>query len=207
MIQNLIITNHGGLALFARSLMCHFGFMCIDLTDDGKNGDEDLLKSALFSAKVFYDQTQLKTFHEFEMERTKVVSYLSENIIAMYTLTPESERVDYENRLKLTAELFEQNFNVEINEFNGRITDFNRFQEIIVENGLLEEGERFRANCINCLFEKACPFRIFTGPMELSLKERISAIKQLHWYQKFFLILKGVFFTKMFMTPKIVQND
>jgi len=203
MIQNLIITNHGGLALFARSLMCNIGFKCIDLSNDGMIQDKDLLKSALFSAKILFEEIETKTFYEFEMEQTKVLSYITENIIVMYTLTPDSDLLNYENRLQLTAELFEQNFISEIKEFNGNIRPFSRYQEIIMENGLLEEGERFRANCINCIYDKACPYRVFTGPLENTIEERISSIDELNWFVKTLLVIKGLFFTPWFLTPTI----
>jgi hypothetical protein len=203
MIQNLIITNHGGLALFARSLMCNIGFKCTDLTRDGVLQDKVLLKSALFTAKILFEQIQSKSFYEFEMEKTKVLSYITDKIITMYALTPDSDLKNYENRLKLTAELFERNFDTEIKDFQGNIRVFTGYQEIIVENGLLEEGERFRANCLNCTYDKACQYRVFTGPIERTLEERINSIEEIKWYRKVVLFFKGIFLTRYFLTPKI----
>ncbi|UJG40633.1 MAG: hypothetical protein K9W45_12460 [Candidatus Heimdallarchaeum aukensis] len=192
MIQNLIISNQAGIPLFARSLMCHIGVHCVDLSKEATIDDESLLKSALFSAKIIYDGAQSYEFHLFEMEKSIVLSYQTERINAIFALKPPVNVDEYTNRLRLMAELFDDNFGEKIDLFNGDISAFNEFQNIIAENGLLEEGEKFRKNCVNCKYDKACAFRVFTGDTSRSLKEIFDSIKPLNFFKKMFLIIIGM---------------
>ena len=75
MIQNLIITTPEGLPLFARSLMCHIGMDCIDLAKDNTFTNETVLNSALFSAKLIFDDVHPNDFHDFKMEKSIVLTF------------------------------------------------------------------------------------------------------------------------------------
>ncbi len=63
MIHNIIITHSSGIPLFARSLMCHIGMDCLNLSKDNTFTDETLLNSALMSAMLMFDEANPHQFH------------------------------------------------------------------------------------------------------------------------------------------------
>ena len=193
MIQNIIITHESGIPLFARSLMCHIGMHCLDLAKDSTFADETLLHSALYSAMLIYDQANPNQFHEFKMEKSKTLTFPSEKITVIMNTDPEDNFEEYKNRLRLFSDLFVKNFSQELEDFAGDIEPFTRFQEIIAEEGLLEEGERFRKNCVECEYDKACVYRINIGPINRTLKDRFADIRPISWFRKFILIMQGMF--------------
>ena len=71
-----MITTPEGLPLFARSLMCHIGMHCIDLSKDNTFSDETVLNSALFSAKLVYDEAHPDQFHAFNMEKSTALTWI-----------------------------------------------------------------------------------------------------------------------------------
>ena len=193
MIQNIIITHESGIPLFARSLMCHIGMHCVDLSKDSTFADETLLHSALYNAMLIYDQAHPNQFHEFKMEKSKTLTFPSEKITAIMNTDPEDDFEAYKNRLRLFSDLFMKHYGHLVDDFDGDITKFSLFQEIIAEEGLLDEGERFRKNCVECEYDKACIYRISIGPTNRTLKERFDAIIEISWIQKLILIMKGMF--------------
>ncbi|MCG3222854.1 MAG: hypothetical protein H7647_00190 [Candidatus Heimdallarchaeota archaeon] len=105
-----------------------------------------------------------------------------------------SDDVDiYKNRLRLFADLFVKQYELYLQDFNGNIDPFTSFQDIIAEEGLLEEGEKFRKNCVECEYDKACIFRIETGNIKRTFKERFENIVPIGFLKKFMLIMIGMF--------------
>ncbi|MCK5305455.1 MAG: hypothetical protein KAJ72_09390, partial [Candidatus Heimdallarchaeota archaeon] len=156
MIQNLIITTPEGLPLFARSLMCHIGMDCIDLAKDNTFTDETVLNSALFSAKLIFDNARPDDFHDFKMEKSIAITFPTPKITVIMNIDPTDDVNIYKNRLRLFADLFVEQYDLYLQDFSGSIEPFTSFQDIIAEEGLLEEGERFRKNCVECEYDKAC---------------------------------------------------
>ncbi len=193
MIQNIIITHESGIPLFARSLMCHIGMHCIDLAKDSTFTDETLLHSALYNAMLIYDQANPNQFHEFKMEKSKTLTFPNQKITVIMNTDPEDDFEEYKNRLRLFADLFMKTYSDKIEDFVGDISHFTGFQEIIAQEGLLDEGERFRKNCVECEYDKACVYRINIGPIEKTLKERFAGIRSISWFRKFMLIMQGMF--------------
>ncbi len=193
MIQSILINHESGIPLFARSLMCNIGFKCIDLAKDSTFESDTLLHSALISAMLIVDKSEPEKFHELSIEKTKVLTFPMEKITAIITTEPHDDFEPLKNRLKLLGELFLEKYDHLLEEFVGDISIFTDFQEIIEEKGLLDEGERFRADCLNCKYEKACSFRILSGPKERTVRERFESIKTINFLKKMYLILTGMF--------------
>ena len=196
MIQNLIITHDSGIPLFARSLMCHIGMHCIDLAKDSTFTDETLLNSALYSAMLIYDQANPNQFHEFKMDKSKTLTFPSENITVIMNTDTEDDFNEYKNRLRLFADLFMKNYSEKVFDFDGDISHFVGFQDVIAKEGLLDEGERFRKNCVECEYDKACVYRISICPTDKTLKERFASIRKISWFRKLLLIMQGMFKTR-----------
>ncbi|MHA1222107.1 MAG: hypothetical protein ACTSP3_02365 [Candidatus Heimdallarchaeaceae archaeon] len=106
MIQNLIVTHSSGIPLFARSLMCHIGMNCIDLSKDNTFTHEILLNSALVNAILIHDDAHSEQFHEIKMEKTKTLTFPSEKITVILYTDPEDNLEDYKNRMRLLKDLF-----------------------------------------------------------------------------------------------------
>ena len=193
MIQNIIITHESGIPLFARSLMCHIGMHCIDLAKDSTFTDETLLHSALYNAMLIYDQANPNQFHEFNMEKSKTLTFPNEKITVIMNTDTEDDFSEYRNRLRLFADLFMKTYAEKIDDFDGDISHFVGFQDIIAKEGLLDEGERFRKNCVECEYDKACVYRISIGPTDKTLKEKFASIRQISRFRKLLLIMKGMF--------------
>ncbi|MCK4896014.1 MAG: hypothetical protein KAS47_04345 [Candidatus Heimdallarchaeota archaeon] len=193
MIQNLIITTPEGLPLFARSLMCHIGMDCIDLAKDNTFTDETVLNSALFSAKLIFDDARPDDFHDFKMEKSTALTFPTSKITVILNIDPSDDVEEYRNRLRLFADLFVNQYDLYLQDFSGSIEPFTSFQDIIAEEGLLEEGERFRKNCIECEYDKACIFRIETGDVKRTFKERFENIIPIGFFKKFMLVMIGMF--------------
>jgi hypothetical protein len=193
MIQNLIITTPEGLPLFARSLMCHIGMDCIDLAKDNTFTDETVLNSALFSAKLIFNEARPDDFYDFKMEESTALTFPTSKVTVILNIDPSDEAEDYKNRLRLFADLFVEQYDLYLHDFSGSIEPFTSFQDIIAEEGLLEEGERFRKNCVECEYDKACVFRIETGDIKRTFKERFESIVPVGFFKKLMLIMIGMF--------------
>ena len=193
MIHNIIITNSSGIPLFARSLMCSIGVSCLNLSKDNTFTDETLLNSALMSAMLMFDDANPNQFHEFQLEKTKTLTYPTENTTVILYTDPEDNLREYKNRLKLFSDLFNNRFKLVLEDFKGNIEPFKAFEEIIAREGLLDEGERFRKNCIECMYDKACTFRISIGAPERTFKERFDSITPIGLLKKLKLIMVGMF--------------
>lgn len=199
MIQNIIVMSNTGTPLFARSLMCNIGFRCLDLSRDSTFENDTILNSALLSAKLIYNYAEDTEFYIFELEKSKILTYPAEDTITILAVDQKDEFDEpMKNRLRLMNELFMQNFTDELQNLTGNIQKFSSFQNIIEEEGLLEEGQRFRANCINCKYDKACTFRLTIGPPERMWKERIESIKPMPFIKKAYYVFKGMFFTPFY---------
>jgi hypothetical protein len=173
--------------------MCHIGMHCVDLSKDSTFTDETLLHSALYNAMLIYDQANPNQFHEFMMEKSKTLTFPNEKITVIMNTDPEDDFEAYKNRLRLFADLFMKTYSDKIDDFSGDIGVFTGFQDIIAQEGLLDEGERFRKNCVECEYDKACVYRITIGPTEKTLKERFASIRPIGWFRKFLLIMQGMF--------------
>ncbi len=90
------------------------------------------------------------------MDKSKTLTFPSEKITVIMNTDPEDNFDEYKNRLRLFSDLFMKNFSHELEDFAGDIGPFIKFQEIIAAEGLLEEGEKFRKNCVECEYDKAC---------------------------------------------------
>ena len=196
MIQNIIITHESGLPLFGRSLMCHIGMHCIDFSKDNTFADETLLNSALLNAMLIYDQAHPNDFHEFEMNQAKILTFPTEKITVIMYTDPEDNLDEYKNRLKLFADLFAKQYGIYLDNFAGDISPFVGFESVMADEGLLEEGERFRKNCIDCTYDKHCAFRITTVTAitpDKSFQEIFDLIFPASIFKKMWLIFKGMF--------------
>ncbi|MHA1200013.1 MAG: hypothetical protein ACTSQF_11850 [Candidatus Heimdallarchaeaceae archaeon] len=193
MIQNIIITHESGLPLFGRSLMCHIGMHCTDFSKDNTFSDETLLNSALMNAMLIFDQAHPNNFHEFKMDQAKVLTFPKENITAIMYTDPDDNLEEYKNRLKLFTDLFTKQYAYLIADFAGDVSPFGAFQDIIAEEGLLEEGERFRKNCIDCTYDKHCAFRITAAAPNKTFQEIFDSIFPANIFKKMWLIFTGMF--------------
>ena len=192
MIQNIIITHSSGLPLFARSLMCHIGMHCIDFSKDSTFTDETMLNSALLNAMLIYDQAHPNQFHEFKMDQAKTLTFPTEDITVIMYTDPEDNLEDYKNRLRLFGDLFVKNYGHLLDNFAGDIGPFTNFQEVMADEGLLEEGERFRKNCVECTYDKACAFRITIGAPNKTFQEIFDSIFPSSFLKKMWLVLVGM---------------
>jgi len=64
--------------------------------------------------------------------------------------------------------------------------------EILEDQGILEEGEKFRKNCINCKYSKRCTFRVTTGPFYKTILEKFNSINPAGFIQKLILMMFGM---------------
>ena len=193
MIQNIIITHESGIPLFARSLMCHIGMHCIDFSKDSTFHDETLLNSALLNAMLIYDQAHPNNFHEFEMNQAKILTFPTEKITVIMYTSPEDNPDEYKNRLRLFADLFSKQYSMYLDDFSGDISLFKGFETVMAEEGLLEEGERFRKNCVECEYDKHCAFRITVAAPNKTFQEIFDSIYPSSLFKKMKLIIKGMF--------------
>lgn len=193
MIQNIIITHSSGLPLFGRSLMCHIGMHCIDLAKDNTFTDETMLNSALLNAMLLFDQANPNQFHEFKMDQAKTLTFPTEKITVIMYTDPDENLDNYKNRLRLFADLFTKHYGHLLDNFSGNIDPFTKFQDIIAEEGLLDEGERFRKNCVECTYDKACAFRITIGAPNKTFQEIFDSIFPSNIFKKMWLVMVGMF--------------
>ena len=199
MIQNIIITTSTGIPLFGRSLMCSIGVHCADLSTDTTMTDDTMLSSGLLNAMLIFNEAEPEKFHPLNLEKTSILTYLTEEVTGVLTIEPQDNPAEYENRLKIIMDLFLEKYLDDVINFTGKINVFNDFQKILEEKEILDPNENFRKNCIECEYDIACPFRITTGPIERTIAERLVAIKPMSFLRKWKLIMKGMF------APKILK--
>jgi hypothetical protein len=191
-LRNITIQTPDGLPLFGRSLVCNIGTFCADLSEDTTFNDEIVLKSGLLTALLTYNEAEKGTFHELELENSHILSYPTKKLIGTFEVTPDDVNELLKNRIKVIVELFMQEYANEIENFYGDPSTFNTFVKTIEKNNLLEEGEKFRKNCINCRYSKNCAFRVTTGPFYKTILEKFESIPKINIIQKMILMVLGM---------------
>ncbi|MHA2250204.1 MAG: hypothetical protein ACXAD7_07570 [Candidatus Kariarchaeaceae archaeon] len=191
-LRNVVLQTPEGIPLFGRSLVCHIGTFCADLSQDSTFEDETVLKSALLTALLTVNEAERDQFHELPLAESKVLSYPTDNVIAVFEVNPDDEIESLKNRLQVMVELFKKNYGDTLDNFAGTISEFDSFEEILVNNGVLEEGEKFRKNCLNCKYSKNCTFRVATGPFYATILEKLNSIKDISIIRKMILMMMGM---------------
>ncbi|MCY3414741.1 MAG: hypothetical protein INQ03_24035 [Candidatus Heimdallarchaeota archaeon] len=190
-LRSVILQTPQGIPVFGRSLACTIGLYCTDLSQDSAFDDQTVLLSGLLTAMLVVEDSALNEFHEFNLEKTKLLSYPTEDVIAVFELIDDGEDDDtLKNRLRLMVELFEEEYREELSRFKGNIQPFSKFDKTIEAKGLLDSSEKFKANCINCKYSKHCTFRMTTGPKFPTIKEKIdSIVPSSRWMKAFWVFL------------------
>jgi hypothetical protein len=191
-LRNIILQTPEGLPLFGRSLVCNIGTFCVDLSQDTTFNDETILKSGLLTALLTYNEAEKGTFHELELEKSHILSYPTKELIGTFEVAPDDVDELLKNRMKVIVELFFQEYADEIENFIGDPSVFNSFVKTIEQNNLLEEGEKFRKNCINCRYSKNCAFRVTTGPFYKTILAKFESIPTINMIQKMILMMFGM---------------
>ncbi|MHA2362783.1 MAG: hypothetical protein ACXAC7_02415 [Candidatus Hodarchaeales archaeon] len=191
-LRNIIIQTSDGLPLFGRSLVCHIGTFCADLSKDITFKDDTILKSGLLTALLTFNEAEKGKFHEMELTQSNIISYPTDELIALIEIGPDDDLEPLKNRLKVMVELFQENFGDSIKNFKGETDIFNSFEKNLEEKGLFEEGERFRKNCLNCKYSKKCAFRLTTGPFYKTILEKFDSIKEIGIIKKMILMMLGM---------------
>ena len=191
-LRNVILQTPEGLPLFGRSLVCNIGTFCVDLSKDTTFKDETILKSGILTALLTFNEAEKGTFHELELEQSHILSYPTKDVIGTFEVAPDDVNESLKNRIKVMVELFQQTYTNEIKTFDGETSVFSSFVKIIEENNLLEEGENFRKNCINCRYSKNCAFRVTTGPFYKTIFEKLESIPEINIILKMILMMLGI---------------
>lgn len=191
-LRNVILQTSTGLPLFGRSLVCHIGTFCVDLSDDSTFEDDTILKSGLLTAMLAHNQAEPGKFHELDLSDSKILSFPTENLIGVMEVDPNDDTEIFQNRLKVMVELFANNYGEAVNNFDGEVTFFNSFEKDMEDHGILEEGEKFKKNCVDCKYTKSCAFRVTTGPFYKSFLEKFDSIKEIGFIWKMLLMMLGM---------------
>jgi hypothetical protein len=201
-LRNITIQTPEGLPVFGRSLVCNIGTFCVDLSKDITFQDETILKSGLLTALLTVKEAEKGSFHELELEKSHILSYPTNNLIGTIEVSPEDVDDTLKNRIKVIVELFQRTFSKELENYIGDSSIFNSFTQVIEENNLLEEGEKFRKNCINCRYSKTCAFRVTTGPFYETIKEKLESIPEINMILKMILMMLGMPGMMIYGIPK-----
>ncbi len=191
-LRNLILQTPQGIPVFGRSLACHIGTYCMDLSQDSTFESDTILKSGLLTAMLTYNEAKRDSFHELELTDSKIISLPTEHLIGIFEVDPEDNIGDLEQRLKVMVELFETNYKYELDNFQGDIGLFEEFEKILEDNGILEQGEKFKKNCLECKYSKKCTFRVTTGPFYLTILEKFDSIPDISTLYKLLLMMLGM---------------
>ena len=188
-LRNLILQTPHGIPVFGRSLACHIGTYCIDLSQDSTFESDTILKSGLLTAMLTYNEAKKDSFHELELTDSKIISLPTDKLIGIFEVDPEDNVEDLEQRLKVMVELFESKYGDLLDNFQGDITSFDEFEKILEDNGILEQGEKFKKNCLECKYSKKCTFRVTTGPFYLTILEKFESIPDISALYKMLLMI------------------
>lgn len=191
-LRNVILQTPEGIPVFGRSLVCNIGTYCHDLSKDSTFDDETVLKSALFTALLAVASAEENKFHELKLEDSKILSYPTENVTAIFEVSPEDDPEPLKNRLQVMVELFKNEYGEALDNFSGEISFFDSFETMLGEHEVLEEGEKFRKNCLNCKYSKNCAFRVMTGPFYKTVLEKFQSIKDVSLIKKMLLMIMGM---------------
>ncbi len=192
MLRSVTLQTRAGLPLFGRSLVCHIGTFCKDISKDTTFNDETILNSGLLTAMLTYNAAEKGKFHDLILNESRILSYPTEEVIAVFEIGPDDDLESLKNRMKVMVELFIEEYADQINKFSGEPAQFNLFEKILENQGILEEGEKFRKNCINCKYSKRCTFRVTTGPFYKTILEKFDSISQIGFIQKMILMILGM---------------
>ncbi|MDH5403915.1 MAG: hypothetical protein OEZ01_12415 [Candidatus Heimdallarchaeota archaeon] len=191
-LKTIILQTSEGIPLFARSLVCSIGVKCVDFSKDSTFDDETVLKSGLLTALLTINDVKSEEFKELDIDRSKILSYPKKQIIAVFEVSPQDEVEPLKNRLKLMSEIFETKYEQQLNNFSGEISVFDLFEDELRKSKLLEEGEEFMKNCIDCKYSKHCSFRITTGPFYKDVASKFASIKPSNIFLKMKIVIRGM---------------
>ncbi|MCE7734769.1 MAG: hypothetical protein GPJ54_07835 [Candidatus Heimdallarchaeota archaeon] len=178
MQKYLILMSSSGIPMFSVSYSCGYGIQCDDITDP-------LLENpTLFSAflgGLFGISSELGgKLEHISISNLDIFAYSQPNLIAVLITEPTAnieEQDNYKNKTRVISELFNQTYEFYLKK--NKVHDigvFNGFQKILEDAGLADEGSNFKKNCQECVFDKACPYRIITGDPSLSITEKLARI-------------------------------
>ena len=197
-LNNVIIQTADGVPVFGRSLACNIGTFCLDISKDSTFDEETILKSGLFTAMLTFNEAETDTFHELPMAEAKVLSFPTKNVIGVFEVGADDDSEKLKQRLRVMVDLFEDNYKEEIRNFDGDISKFEDFENILSNHGILEEGEKFKKNCLDCTYSKSCTFRVVTKPRYPTVGEKLRSIKGIGLMKKAILMMRGM--------PRMILN-
>lgn len=186
--------DNNGLPLFSVSYMCNHGGRCHDISNT-------VLKNpTLFSAflgGIFGLSEEIGgNLQHISITNMEIFAYSTHGTTAVWITDPLGGPDlidDNKNRVRLIAELFQHTYAYYIE--NKKIYDTNLFigfQKILEYNGLVDDSLKFKKNCLNCIYDKACPFRIISGDPNSTLEEKISQIPNKRSIGKLLTMVKSV---------------
>lgn len=177
--------NDAGLPLFSVSYDCEHGIRCLDISNDILD-DPELFTS--FISAIFSVGEKLGGIpRNLMLEKVNIHAYVSADITGIIITPPTrdpTQVAENENRVRLMTELFVENYRdvLHLTIVNTKI--FNKFQTVLEEAGVVSASSNYKKNCLECVHDKACPYRILIGNPNLSLKERFKKIPRLNLWKK-----------------------
>lgn len=191
-LRTLILQTPEGVPVFGRSLVCSIGSQCLDISQDSTFDDETILKSGLFNALMTMHEKEGDDFHEIALTEVKLLGFHSDKINGIFEVDHEEEDGSLKNRLRLMVELFENTYKEKLDSFKGDIAPFNQFTDVIEIEGLLDSGEKWKKNCLDCKYSKSCSFRVTTGEQFETAEEKFNSIPEISKMRKMALMIRGL---------------
>ena len=190
-----IIARGSGLPFFSVSYTCGYGIKCDDLTEAPLIKEDPTLFSGFLSAIHAFSSELGGELRFINLGTLSIHSYTTDAVIGILITDPTKNAHQIEhnnNRVRVITELFNETYKKLLNNAFIDTNLFSGFQKILEEEKLVDSNLHFKKNCQNCVYDKACPYRVILGPPKLSLVERLRKIPKLPPWKKLSQLLRAM---------------
>ncbi len=176
-----------GVPYFGGSYLCPMGRTCDFAHKDEKILHDPSLLSGLFTVIMSMAEISGGKLQEISFEKFRVLLKSADNLIMVMGIDPSEDVEDYKNRLKLSIEIFLQNYKKYLPDKANKTSLFNSFQTHLEEANIFDDLPKYRKNCIDCEIDRDCMFRMVTSPLNVDPIEKMEHGK--NRYPKFTLLI------------------
>jgi len=142
MIRNIFIIKNGIPLVIINFGACH-----------SLGSDDDLISGFIyvfgtFSRELTGDMIKTIDFENYKMYFYEDKTYLDLLFVFIYEINVKSKDIEF--RIKKVASLFDERYSHRISEFNGNISHFSDFKNILLEMNLAQKNCGGRPECEGC---------------------------------------------------------
>ncbi|TFH27302.1 MAG: hypothetical protein E4G98_06265 [Promethearchaeota archaeon] len=206
-ISTIIVMNPSGIPYFSGNYICPNGNNCHVYSRDAVVQKDPSLVSGFFSALISMSTISGGELKTIAFEKFRYLAQSAPNVILIMMIDINDALEDYQNRVRLSLEIFMDNFGSRLEHWKGDQFVFNQYQLLLEEAEIFANEPVYRKNCIECAHDQDCIFRMVTGEQGVEITEKMSQYPQRNFLQKIpILIREYMKYLKQIKRFKVFRN-